>query len=69
MNETSRRLVQRTREMLLQRARTVRLRDIRDATGVDEDFLTRFQAETVRHPSVHKVIAVYEYMAGRKLEL
>lgn len=62
-------LVTRTRELLANRPRTVTYAHIEDVTGVKVRWLEAFAAAKMEDPSCVKVEAVYELLAGKKLDV
>lgn len=69
VNEAKPSLLDRTRELLIKRPRTVTLRRIADDTGLTFGFLHHLSSGRTRDPGVNDVQKLYEYLSGRTLDV
>ena len=68
MNESP--LTVRTRELLRCRSRLISVSMIAEATGLTYSWIVDFQREAGAHDyGANKVTLLYEYLAGKKLEI
>jgi hypothetical protein len=63
------RLINRTRELLLNRPRTKTIKMIADDTGLNEFYLRQLCTGKGRDSTSGRVIALYQYLSGKKLEI
>ena len=69
VNEAKPSLLDRTRELLADRRRTLTLRMISEDTGLSYAFLYHLSADNASDYGVRKVQTLYEYLAGRSLDV
>lgn len=62
-------LLDRTRQLLADRPRSMTLAKIACDLGLTEGWLLDMRRPTIGDPGVIKVQKLYEYLSGRKLEL
>lgn len=62
-------LLIKTQELLKNRPRTLTLEQVAVDTGLSIEWLGPFGREKIDDPSVRKVVTLYEYLSGRKLEV